>query len=833
MKALPQKIIIILFSSCLLLLASCKNLLQKIVPENDNKDIAYISISPTTALSRNIYPSADDLDKTKLTNITLQGTWSPGTANARTDTLVENVASWSNVPSSIPIQTGIWNFTLTAQMNGVDFSGTLEGQEIASGTTQLNFTLAATTVNYGGLALTVKIDNYTDAITASGAILTAEINIKQNGTSVYTESKDFASDTVSFSRSISNSSQRLEAGTYDLEIQFTVDGLSEVLNDYNDKLHIIAGIVTTKEIQRKVNPVYDIAYKYVDDTLVSVGSSQPALYTRKTTPISLPATVSKPGYKFLGWYIDKEDSTTAITTVSTSTPGPQTFYARFTPKSYTVKHYFQPVGTSTDPEDYVQDLDNAPDQTITISGNPSNETTTATAYTITGFENQTITQATSIADDDSTVVNVYYNRQSFNVSYTDGDGNTLSGGGQYQFGATVNLIFDNYTPPAYHDFECWNDGTNTYTEEDPSFEMPADDVVLEAQSEWTEHYINLYIYGGALGEHTGKYTITITKETTIVYEIGSDEWKPTRSHYTFSGWYTDKECTTPNTVTEIDPYEEDDQFHDWNFYAKWTQPAGTPEGFVYVYGATVSETVTGSPVFTGTTVQIPDLYVCEHEVTQGEYETYCKYGSYTPSALGNSGTNKPVFVVNWYDAIIYCNLRSADEGLTSVYTISGKTDPSQWPDIVSTTSNGKTVYCSPESIPTAWSEVSCDFTANGYRLPKEVEWEYCALGGEAGIPSTLYTYSGSNDIDDVGWYKGNSGNVLHEVKTKIANSIGIYDMTGSEAEWCWDSYDSNKRVIRDTSFSSELQYVGIYHHGYNGPDVEINGTGFRVFRTAQ
>ena len=435
-KALPKKIIIILFSSCLLLLASCKNLLQKIVPENDNKDIAYISISPTTALSRNIYPSADDLDKTKLTNITLQGTWSPGTANARTDTLVENVASWSNVPSSIPIQTGIWNFTLTAQMNGVDFSGTLEGQEIASGTTQLNFTLAATTVNYGGLALTVKIDNYTDAITASGAILTAEINIKQNGTSVYTESKDFASDTVSFSRSISNSSQRLEAGTYDLEIQFTVDGLSEVLNDYNDKLHIIAGIVTTKEIQRKVNPVYDIAYKYVDDTLVSVGSSQPALYTRKTTPISLPATVSKPGYKFLGWYIDKEDSTTAITTVSTSTPGPQTFYARFTPKSYTVKHYFQPVGTSTDPEDYVQDLDNAPDQTITISGNPSNETTTATAYTITGFENQTITQATSIADDDSTVVNVYYNRQSFNVSYTDGDGNTLSGGGQYQFGST-------------------------------------------------------------------------------------------------------------------------------------------------------------------------------------------------------------------------------------------------------------------------------------------------------------------------------------------------------------------------------------------------------------
>ena len=811
---------------------SCSNLTQS---KEKKSDIAYITLDSVFNSARDIFPSESNLDKNNLTDITLTGTWSPDTAYSREETLVNNASVWAAVSSSIPIQTGTWDFTLTAKLNNIDFSGTLENQEITSGTTQLNFTLAATTANYGGLALTVKIDNYADAITASGAILTAEINIKQNGTSVYTDSKDFASNTVSFSRSISESSERIQAGIYDLEIKFTVDGLSEVLNNYNEKLHIVAGIVTTKEIDRKVNPVYDIAYKYVDDTLVSVGSSQPALYTRKTTPISLPATVSKPGYKFLGWYIDKEDSTTALTTVSTSTPGPQTFYARFTPKSYTVKHYFQPVGTSTDPEDYVQDLDNAPDQTITISGNPSNETTTATAYTITGFENQTITQATSIADDDSTVVNVYYNRQSFNVSYTDGQGNTLSGGGQYQFGSTFDLIFDNYTPPAYHDFTGWSDGTNTYTEEEPSFEMPAVNVVLEAQSEWTEHYINLYIYGGALGEHTGKYTITITKETTTVYEIGSDEWKPTRSHYTFGGWYTDKECTTLNTVEVIDPYEEDDHFHDWNFYAKWTQPAETPEGFVYVYGATVSETVTGSPVLTGTSVQIPDLYVCEHEVTQGEYETYCKYsGSYTPSTLGNSGANKPVFLVNWYDAIIYCNLRSADEGLNSVYTISGKTDPSQWPDVVSTTSNGKTVYCSPSSIPTAWSEVSCDFTANGYRLPKEVEWEYCALGGEAGIPSTLYTYSGSNDANDVAWYKGNSGNVLHDVKTKIANSIGIYDMSGNEGEWCWDFYNgSTNRVIRDSSFSSDLQYITVFDRGSNGPDVEINGTGFRVFRTAQ
>lgn len=826
MKIRNIKVLFNLFLLTLLFITGCNNISVDSPAQNKKSDgdIAYIKLNLQTPAARDIYPT---INIANFTTFLLSGKWQ-GQDNDR------NLASgdtWAEISGSdIPIQTGNWDFTLRAtSADGRSFIATLDDVDIGAGTTSLSFTLAAEN-NQGHFSIAVSVDKTN---VSSNINLQLKFTLYKDGVEKFSPGPEpYSGTAVTFSPA---NDYYYDPGDYDMEIKLIAEnmldssGNSIVLNTYKDKLHVIAGFNSTKSITITANPVYDISYEANGGT-ISEGSAGPALFSRKSSTANLP-TLTKPGYNFLGWF-DEATGGTQYTDVSISST---TYYARFTPKSYTVKHYFQPVGTSTDPDDYVQDLDNAPDQTITISGNPSNETTTATAYTITGFENQTITQATSIADDDSTVVNVYYNRQSFNVSYTDGQGNTLSGGGQYQFGATVNLIFDNYTPPAYHDFECWNDGTNTYTEEDPSFEMPAVDVVLEAQSKWTEHYINLYIYGGALGEHTGKYTITITKETATVYEIGSNEWIPTRSHYTFGGWYTDKECTTPNTVTEIDPYEEDDQFHDWNFYAKWTQPAGTPEGFVYVYGATVSETVTGSPVFTGTSVQIPDLYVCEHAVTQGEYETYCKYsGSYTPSTLGNSGTNKPVFLVNWYDAIIYCNLRSADEGLNSVYTISGKTDPSQWPDVVSTTSNGKTVYCSPGSIPTAWSEVSCDFTANGYRLPKEVEWEYCALGGEAGIPSTLYTYSGSNDANDVAWYKGNSGNVLHDVKTKIANSIGIYDMSGNEGEWCWDFYNgSTNRVIRDSSFSSDLQYITVFDRGSNGPDVEINGTGFRVFRTAQ
>ena len=71
-------------------------------------------------------------------------------------------------------------------------------------------------------------------------------------------------------------------------------------------------------------------------------------------------------------------------------------------------------------------MDNYPNQTITITGTPENEDTNATAYSITGFENQDITQATEIAADGSTVVNVYYDRLFYNVTYSDGKGNTIN-----------------------------------------------------------------------------------------------------------------------------------------------------------------------------------------------------------------------------------------------------------------------------------------------------------------------------------------------------------------------------------------------------------------------
>ena len=146
------------------------------------------------------------------------------------------------------------------------------------------------------------------------------------------------------------------------------------------------------------------------------------------------------------------------------------------------------------------------------------------------------------------------------------------------------------------------------------------------------------------------------------------------------------------------------------------------------------------------------FYMGATEVTQAQWKAVM---GNNPSSF--KGDNLPVENVSWNGAMDFCRKLSAMEGKT-------------------------------------------------YRLPTEAEWEYACRAGSTG------PYAGTGKLDDMGWYRDNSGDKTHAVATKQANAWGLYDMHGNVWEWC------------------QSQYKAYPYREDDGRESFVDKTGLRVLR---
>ncbi|MBF0548110.1 MAG: SUMF1/EgtB/PvdO family nonheme iron enzyme [Candidatus Riflebacteria bacterium] len=195
-----------------------------------------------------------------------------------------------------------------------------------------------------------------------------------------------------------------------------------------------------------------------------------------------------------------------------------------------------------------------------------------------------------------------------------------------------------------------------------------------------------------------------------------------------------------------------------------------------------------------------------YEVTQAQY--FQVTGGSNPSHF-KPALNHPVENVSWNSAVQFCNLLSDQQKLSRCYTFVG-------------------------------SGTFCDFSANGFRLPTEAEWEYsCGTG--------LHTAYYWGEIFESAYAWSSWGNCTHDVGMKLPNVWGLYDMSGNVSEWCNDWYDfhyyencppndpqgpasGSYRIFRGGSYWSG-GYRTAERQSYS-PGVTSSEVGFRVCRTA-
>ena len=192
-------------------------------------------------------------------------------------------------------------------------------------------------------------------------------------------------------------------------------------------------------------------------------------------------------------------------------------------------------------------------------------------------------------------------------------------------------------------------------------------------------------------------------------------------------------------------------------------------------------------------VELASYQLAAFPVTQAHYT---RVVGECPSAT--RGDRLPVEDVSWWDAVRFCNALSRRDGFLPVYHLHSDGEGVDW-----------------------------DASADGYRLPTEAEWEHACRAGSTG---PRY-----GPLDEIAWYRGNSGERVHDVGGKRPNDWGLYDMLGNVWDWCWDIYDAevygSYRVLRGGGWFDEHWSCRASVRRRSHPSFQIDDVGFRLARS--
>ena len=279
-----------------------------------------------------------------------------------------------------------------------------------------------------------------------------------------------------------------------------------------------------------------------------------------------------------------------------------------------------------------------------------------------------------------------------------------------------------------------------------------------------------------------------------------------------------------------------------------SQVASAPQGMALIPAGTftMGDSLDGFSDAIPVSTTVSAFYMAETEVTLSEWQAvffWAKDNGYSDLPVGSGkGPNHPVHTVSWYDTVKWCNARSQQEGLAPIYY----TDDAQ-------TTVYKTGNVDVTNAQVKW-------TANGYRLPTEAEWEKAARGGLSGqrfpwgntINQNLANYNGNtgltydlgpNGYNAIGSIGGTSP-ATSPVGSFAANGYGLHDMTGNIWEWCWDRYGSpyagetdpkgaalgSDRVVRSGSWYLNATYGRVADRHGRDPSFGVYDGGFRPAR---